>query len=101
MTTPFYGLLLYLLCLVRCFYLKLCSLQWKKKNQRILESDRVCRENEIFTQYLALLRKWDFMLAKLCAWLELLLTVMGFGAPPAAEPPSCGAGIPWNRGRGS
>lgn len=26
------------------------------------------------------------MLAKLCAWLELLLTVIGFGVPPAAEP---------------
>lgn len=26
------------------------------------------------------------MLAKLCAWLELLLTVMGFEVPPAAEP---------------
>lgn len=28
------------------------------------------------TPFLVLLRKWDFMLAKLCAWLELVLTVM-------------------------
>lgn len=86
MTAPLHGLLLYFCSVWSEAFISSFVLCSGKKDQRIYESDRVCRENKICTQYLVLLRKWDFMLAKLCAWLALLLTVIGFGVPLAAEP---------------